>query len=100
MDTDLGQWAELYRKGLFNLATPLEHIAFSCLWLVDVKHMVIVTYFFRENPPSAHRLLSLISSNGSFIHTFPQTGQDIPQPGTLVYNCIVLLHWKTRLLAQ
>ena len=38
-------------------------------WLLNVKHMVIVTYFFRRNPLSLHRLLFLISSKG-YMH-FP-----------------------------
>ena len=42
--------------------------------------MVIVTYFCRGNPLSPHRLLFPISSKRSFICTFPQTGQHIPQP--------------------
>ena len=41
--------------------------------LFDVKHMVIVTYLFRGNPLSPHRLLfPIITSKGSFIITFPR----------------------------
>ena len=48
--------------------------------LLDVKHMVIVTYLFRGNLLSPHRLLFLIGSKGSFICPLPQTGQHMPQP--------------------
>ena len=39
--------------------------------------MVIVTYLFRGNPLSPNRLLFSISSKGSFICTFRQTGPHI-----------------------
>ena len=42
-------------------------IWFSYHWLLDIKHMVIVTYIFRGNLPLVHRLLFPISSNRSFI---------------------------------
>ena len=43
--------------------------------------MVIVTYLFRRNPLSPHRLLFPDKQQGIFyIVTFPQTGQRIPQP--------------------
>ena len=45
---------------------------------MDVTHCDI----FLKMKPTAHRLLLLISSKGSFICTFPQTGQHIPQPLT------------------
>ena len=48
--------------------------------LLDIKHMVMLTYFFRGNLLSPHRLLSLISSKGSFMCTFQQTGHHKPQP--------------------
>ena len=48
--------------------------------LLDIKHMLIVTYFFRGNPLSPYSLLFPISSKGSFICVFPQTGRYIPQP--------------------
>ena len=48
---------------------------FSYHRLLDVKHMALVTYFFRQNPLSPHTLPFPISTNGSFICTFPQTGQ-------------------------
>ena len=53
---------------------------FSYYRLLDVKYMVVMIYFVWENPLSLHRRLFLISSKGSFICTFPQTGQHIPQP--------------------
>ena len=54
--------------------------SFDTILLLYVKHMVIVSYFFKGNPPSPHRLLFPISSKGSFIGTFPQLGQYILQP--------------------
>ena len=71
----LDRW-EKTNESLFCLATPREHIDFHIL----VKHMVIVTYFFKRNLLSPRRLLFPISSKGSFTCTFPQTGQRIPQP--------------------
>ena len=59
---------------------PLENIDFNYHWLLDVKHMVTVTYFFRGKPLSPHMILFPISSKGSCICTFPETGQHIPQP--------------------
>ena len=53
---------------------------FSYHRLLDIKHMVIVKYFFKENLLLPHRLLFPISSKGSFTCTFPQTGQHITQP--------------------
>ena len=59
---------------LFNGASRAHW--FSYHRLLDIKHMAIVTYFFRGNLPSPHRLLFPISSSrGSFICTFPQTQQ-------------------------
>ena len=69
----------LQNESLFYLMKPLEHIDFPYLRLLDVKHMVSVTYFFRENP-LPDRLLFPVSSKVSFICTFPETGQHIPQP--------------------
>ena len=65
---------------LFYLMTPLEHIAFRII--LDIKHMVILKYFFTGSPLSPYSLLFPIngSSKGSCVCTFPQTGQDIPQP--------------------
>ena len=58
-------------KGKFILFTdPTRAHWFSYHQLFDLKHMIIVTYFFRGNP-----LLFPISSKGSFICTFPQLGQ-------------------------
>ena len=48
---------------------------FSYYWLLDVKHMFIVTYLCRGN-----QHMFLISSKGSFMCTFPQTGQHMLQP--------------------
>ena len=66
-------------ESLFYLMMPLEHIDFSYR-LLDIKHVVIVTHSFRGNPLSPQRLLFPVSSKGSFISTFPQTGQHIPHP--------------------
>ena len=52
---------------MFYLTTPLEHIDFSYHRLLDVKHMVILTYIFRGNMLPPHRILILISSKASFI---------------------------------
>ena len=53
---------------------PLEHIDFQIIgYWTDIKHMVIVTYFFKGNPLLPHRLLFPICA-------FPQTGQHITQP--------------------
>ena len=52
------------KKSLFSLMMPLEHIDFHHR-LLDVKYIVIVTYFFRGNLLSSQRLLFLISSKGS-----------------------------------
>ena len=58
------------KESLFCLT--LEHIDFHIIDLLDVKHMVILTHFFRGNPLSPHRLLFPISIKRSFICTFPQ----------------------------
>ena len=55
---------------------PLESRGYHRL--LDVKHMAIVTYFFRRIPLSPHRLFFPINSKGSFICTFPQTERHIP----------------------
>ena len=65
---------------------------FSYHLLLDVKQMVIVTYFFRGDPLLPHRLLFPISSKCSFICTFPQTGQHIPLMDQLWTN--YWLEWK------
>ena len=39
-----------------------------------------MTYLFRGNPLSPHRLFIPICSKGSFLCTFPKTGQHIPRP--------------------
>ena len=45
------------------------------LWLYDIRHMVKDhSDSERENPLPPHRLLSPISSKGSFICIIPQTG--------------------------
>ena len=65
-------------KFFFVLLTmPLEHIDVSYQWLLDVNHMIIVTYSFRGSLLSPYRPLFSISSKGSFICTFPQTKQHI-----------------------
>ena len=81
---------------------PRAH-GFSYHQLLDVKHMVIMTYFFRGDPLPPHRQLFPISSKGSFICTFLKTGQHLPQPlmnqlcGPLVWtenspNCKCIRH--------
>ena len=81
------------RKGKFVL---FKHTSrepyFSYHRLLDIKHMVIMTYFFKGNLLSPHRLLFPISSKGSFICTFPQTRQHTPQP--------LVDHWFERKVAQ
>ena len=68
-------------KGQFVLFNDSSRAhGFSYHWLLDVKHMVMVAYFFRRNPLSPHNLLFLVSSKGSILCTFPLTGQHIPQP--------------------
>ena len=69
---------------------------FSYHWLLDIKHMVIMTYFFRGNPLLAHRLLFPKTSKGSFRCTLSQTGEHIPQPlvdqlwtTSLEYECFI-----------
>ena len=71
---------EIQKESLFCLPTPLEHFDFHIISYWTSSHMAITTYFFKENPLLPHRLLFPISSKGSFICTFPQTGQHIPQP--------------------
>ena len=63
-------------KGKFVLFndTSKAH-GFSYHLLLDIKHMIIVTYLFTGNPLSPHRLLFPKNSKGSFTCTFPQTGQ-------------------------
>ena len=64
------------KKGKFALFNDASRGHwFSYHRLLGVKQMVIVTYFFKGNPLSPHRLLLPISSKRSFIYTFPQTGQ-------------------------
>ena len=60
---------------------------------MDVRHLVSVTYFFRGNPLSPHRLLFLISSKGYFISTFPtdRTAYTTDFDGPAVDNW---LEWK------
>ena len=70
--------------------TPLEHIEFHIFWLLDVKHMVIVTYFFRANLLSPHRLFFPISSKGSTDRTTHATAFDEP----------VVDHWVEWKMAQ
>ena len=52
---------------------------FSYHWLLDTNH-VIVTFFFRGNLLSTHRLQFPISGKRTCVWTFPQIGQHIPQP--------------------
>ena len=65
---------------LFNRASKAHW--FSYHWPLDVKQKVTLTCLFRGNLLLPHRLLFPISSERSFIHTFPQTRQRIPQPLT------------------
>ena len=55
-------------------------LRFSYHWLLDVKYVVILTYFFRGNLLSPKRLFFQISCKGYFICTSPRPGQHIPQP--------------------
>ena len=70
----------------------LEHIDFHHQ-LLDIKHMFIVTYFFRGNLLLTNKLLFAISSKGSFICTFPsdRTGHTTAFDGPVVDH---LLKWK------
>ena len=77
------------KESLFYLTTSPEKIDFhaisywtSSIYIYIYIYIVIVTYFFRWNLLWPNRLLFLISSKRSFICTFPQTGQHIPQPLT------------------
>jgi hypothetical protein len=73
----LEKWSKL--KWVF-LTTPLEHIDFYLIigyWTSNIWsfwHMSL-----EENPLPPHRLLFLKRIKGSFICTFPQTGQHIPR---------------------
>ena len=75
---------------LFNDASRAHWLSYHRL--LDIRHMVIVTYFFRGNLLSLHRLLFQISSKGPFICTFPQTGEHIPQS--------LVDHWLDQKIAQ
>ena len=78
---------------LFNDASTAHW--FSYYRLLEVKHMVIVTYLFRGNLLLPHRLLFSIRGKGCFIYTFPQTGQHIcgPLVGTKNSpNCKCICH--------
>ena len=73
---------QLYKmESLFYLTMPLDRIDSHIIGYSYhmVKHMVILTHFFTGDL-SPHRPLIPISSKGSFICTFPPTGQHIPQP--------------------
>ena len=63
---------------LFNNASR-EYIDFHIIgyWMSSIWSL---TSFFRGNPLSPHRLLFPISSKGSLICNFLQTGYHIPQP--------------------
>ena len=67
---------------------------FSYIWLLDIKYMVMVTYFPRGNSLSPYRLLFLISSKGSFRCTFTQTGQPILQSLIDQFHWFHWLEWK------
>ena len=69
----------LWKEKFVSINDASRAHRFSYHRLLDIKHMVIVTYFSRGNPLSPHSLLFPISSKGSFIYTFPWTGQHIPQ---------------------
>ena len=78
------------KVSLFCLTPPLEHIDFSYHRLLDVKHMVLLTYFFRGNQLSPQRLLVPISSKGSFIMHFPgdSTAHTTAFDGPVVDHCL------------
>ena len=38
------------KESLFYLTTPLEPLVFIFYQVLNIKHMVIVTYFYRGNP--------------------------------------------------
>ena len=80
-----------------KLTMPLEHIDFHVVSMT-IKHVVIVTYFFKGNPLLPHMLLFPITSKGSFIYTFPQTAQHIPVfGGPVVDHWLVLVHMYTHI---
>ena len=64
---------------------------------MDVKHMVILTYFFRGKLLSPHVLLFLIGSKGSVICTFPHTGQHILH---IAFDGPVVGDWLEQKIAQ
>ena len=68
------------KESLFYLTTPLKHIDFHIIgyWMSNVCSFWHIS--FRGNLLSLHRLRIPISKKGSFICTFPQTGQHIQQP--------------------
>ena len=77
----LPHFTSVYHKGKFVLFNDASRSHwFSYHWLLDVKHMVIVTYFFRGNLLLSHRLLFLISSKQSLICIFSHTWRNILQP--------------------
>ena len=61
------------KESLFCFTRPLEHIDFNIIsyWTSNIWSLWHI---------SPHRLLFSISSKRSFICTFQQTGQHIPQP--------------------
>ena len=64
---------------LFNNASRAQWFLYH--WLLEIKCMVIVTYFIGRNTLFPHKVLFLISSKIFYMH-FPtdRTGQNIPQP--------------------
>ena len=67
------------------------------LRLYGVRHMVKDhSDSERGNPLPIHGLVFPISSKGSFICTFPQTGKHIPRP----FFTPVMEHWLEREIAQ
>ena len=60
--------------------TPQKHIDFHIIvyWTSNIWSLWHI--YLEKTLLSPHRLLFLISSNRSFICTFPKTGQHIPQP--------------------
>ena len=69
-----------WKKSLFYLKMPLEHIAFHIInnWMSNIRSLWHIS--FRGSLLSPHRVLFPISSKGSFICTSPKTWQRIPQP--------------------
>ena len=85
------------KKGKFVLIndTAREHW-FSYHRLMDIKYMVIVTYFFRLNLLLPHRLLYPDKQQGIFYTHFP-IDKWLP---TTTFDGPVMDHWLERKMAQ